>query len=300
MQRRPNGEFAPTQPEEEYQSRLLEQKRWRRLGPFVPNQVPVGQRFAYGVLTLTWGAWGVIGLLSGHMFLLISRTGPVHFEGFAALLFAGAVLASAVICALKVVDHFDRRDNEAIYQFAHRWLIRIAVALFLVSCVVGCIPAWAVPPATAESWGALSNTHLRSLFESHWLTARLRPLHPSMTLWLFGTFAWLVVWGLVLRLLGLGSGRQVKSPILGTVALYVVAAPALAAFTLNLVWSLVSGEMPTSGQVSEAQMRARFAWQASMLVACIGAWLSFVVITALLVIRLFGYGREDRAVSVEQ
>ena len=42
------------------------------------------------IAALTWGAWALIGLLSGHMYVLLSRRGSIHLSGTAAILFAAA------------------------------------------------------------------------------------------------------------------------------------------------------------------------------------------------------------------
>jgi len=88
---------------------------------------------------VTWGAWACIGFLSGHLFFLVSRGGPAHFSGLPALIFAGAVLACAVACMTMVVDHYDRRDNEAAYRRLKKQLWWGAGALFLVAILVAVV-----------------------------------------------------------------------------------------------------------------------------------------------------------------
>jgi hypothetical protein len=98
-------DFVNTQPLPEHQQRLDKQAWWRRQRRHQPNQVYIGARLFYGVLTLTWTAWAAIGVLSGHMYFLVSRGGPLHLFGLPALLFSGSVLAAAVACGSVIVDH---------------------------------------------------------------------------------------------------------------------------------------------------------------------------------------------------
>jgi hypothetical protein len=119
--------FAPTTPLPQHQVRLREQRRWSR-PPYVPNNVPRRLRILYGLISLTWVGWAVIGLLSGHMFWLVSRHGPVHFSGVPALLFCAAVMACAAAFAVSIVDHYDKRDNEDAYRRTRRWIWLAALA----------------------------------------------------------------------------------------------------------------------------------------------------------------------------
>jgi len=73
-----NERFAPTQPLPEHQDRLRSQRHSTRL-KYTPNHVPLIARTLYALVSLTWIGWAMIGLLSGHMFVLLSKRGPIQF-----------------------------------------------------------------------------------------------------------------------------------------------------------------------------------------------------------------------------
>ena len=125
-----NERFTPTQPLPECQDRLRKQRRWTRT-IYTPNDVPLSHRILYGLISLTWVGWAMIGLLSGHMFFLVSKRGAIHFSGVPAMLFSAAVVACAIACVVTIVDHYDRRDNEESYRRVRRRAWLTAMVFFL-------------------------------------------------------------------------------------------------------------------------------------------------------------------------
>ncbi len=134
----PIGSFEPTQPQEDHQQAARSEAA---LAPsYVPNAVPAVVRLFYALLALTWTGWAMIGLVSGHMFFMVSRGGPVHFEGLAAMLFCAAVLLAAFQCVLPIIDHHDQRDNEAAYKRVRKTMAWVAVMVLVAALTFGCIP----------------------------------------------------------------------------------------------------------------------------------------------------------------
>lgn len=289
MSRLSNKEaFAPTQPLPENQERLRKQRRWSSRPAHVPNHVPLAQRLFYSVVSVTWLGWAFVGLLSGHMFFLVSRQGPMHFTGIPALVFSGAVFASAAACAVAIVDHYDKRDNEDAYRRLRRWLWWSAAAFFLVACVIGCAERADVLPYTDGKVGLISATSLKSLLLSNWLAGKLGPHKSTLDTWALLSTIWCIFGLFVTSKLGLIKQGDPPRPgvIFVVIAFFVV--PALSTFTLSLIYALAAGDLPSRVPLPEEDLRSQLAWMQSMLVTCL-ATLSLCIV-ALVAIALRGLG----------
>lgn len=232
----------------------------------------------------------MIGLLSGHMFFLVSRRGPIHFTGVPALMFSGAVLASAAACAVAIVDHYDKRDNEEAYSRFRRWLWWSAVGLFLVACIVGFAERTDVLPYTDGRVGFLSTASLKSLLLSKWLANKLGPHKSTLDTWALLSGIWCFAGLFIMSKLGLI--KEGDSPRPGVVfvlfAFFVV--PALGTFTLYLIYALAAGDLPSRTPLSEEELRSQLAWMQSMLVAFLSA-LSFSLLAIVAIaLRAIGIG----------
>ena len=208
-------------------------------GPYVPNEVPLGTRLFHGVLVLTWAAWALVGLMSGHMYFVIGKGSALHFSGVAALVFCAAVLASAAACAIDILDHHDRRDNEAVYD---RWRGRLwwaAVGAFGLACAIGLARHFALLDAELTPGGLLPASLLQRLLVSQTVAAWLAPhagLLRQAALW--STLVCVASIGL-LKLSGRLKQDGQAHPVLGLALLLLLAAP-LGAFTLMLVGDLAA------------------------------------------------------------
>lgn len=297
MKRRwnPHEPFAPTQPLEEHQERLRMQQRKRRRGDFHPNRLSLAARLFYGVAAVTWLGWAAIGLVSGHMFILLSRRGPWHFSGLAAVLFCCAVLLSSALCALQVIDHYDRRDNEASYKAMRRRLLWGAFILFVLTLILSCSGSLGATRVPDGFIGWMDTTSLVHGIKSPRLVRYLSPMAASLNGWLLGTTIWLLVVGMVGKLLFKGT-LPVLPPFAALGVLYFVFAPLLAAFTLNLLWYVATGDV-AGRDLSEPSVRPRVALALSMLIACVGAWMTLALVTAMAIARTLRGGVSRKATS---
>ncbi len=271
--------FAPTQPLAEYRERLRVQRRWAR-PKYQPNQVTLSARFIYAWVSLTWIGWALIGLLSGHMFFLISKAGPIHFSGLPAIVFSLAVIASSAAVAITIVDHYDRRDNEEAYKRTRRRLWWAAACFFCVALVIGLAERIGLLPFTDGSLGMLSTRKLQSLLASTWLTNKLAPYREAISFWSMIVFVWCIGGLFALSQLGLLKKDETARPGVLLIVICVFIGPAVAAFALNLIDWLASGAIPTRHPRSEDYLRAQLAWVHSMLLAdiCLLVLLALVVI----------------------
>lgn len=278
----PDEPFALTQPLEEHQERLQTQRRKRR-GVFHPNRLSLAARLFYGAAAMTWFGWAVVGLVSGHMFLLLSRGGPLHFSGLAALLFCAAVLLCSAFCVLQVMDHYDRRDNEASYKTVRRWLLWGALILFVLTLLFSCNGSFgaAATPSPGKFGGWMSTASLIDGIKNPWLIKHLSPIAESLNRWLVATTIWFFVVGAVVKFL-FKETHPALPPRVALSLLYFVFAPLLAAFTLNWLWYVATGDV-AGRDLSASIIRPRIALALSMLIACAGAWMILLLITAMAV-----------------
>lgn len=287
MRQRMQDDFQDTQPIREHQERLHAQ--WRRPREhYVPNRVPRVTRALYAIISLIWLGWALIGMLSGHMYFLISRGGPIHFSGIPALLFSMAVLAGAAACSVAIVDHHDRRDNEESYRRARRVLWWSALAGLGLALLVAAAETFSLLPYTAGDMGMLSVSDLKALLQSDWLSRVLSPHREALSYWLFVTSFGALVGLTLLKKLGLLNEYQPRLvPVLMAALLLVT--PALL-LTLGLIQSLVSGSAAASA-ANDEDARAQLAWTQSMLLMCMGFTSLGLLAVVIVFLRLTGLMR---------
>ena len=96
--------------------------------PYVPNSVPLSVRLQLAVLAAGLLLYICAGLAVGHVYLPTKRGGVLlGGSGTLVIVLGVAVLLMAVL--LKIVDHYDRRPNEATYVALRAWLLKAAVVL---------------------------------------------------------------------------------------------------------------------------------------------------------------------------
>ncbi len=279
--------FAPTQPLAEHQLRLRAQRRWVRPA-YSPNHVPLGARLSYALLSLTWVGWSLIGLLSGHTFFLISRRGPIHFSGVPAMLFSAAVMASSAACAVAIVDHYDKRDNEEAYVRMRRRLWWTALAFLCLAAAVGLAEHLDTLPYSDGRLGLLPTGGLKSLLAWPWLDKLLAPRKDALERWAVILLFWCMAGLFALSKLGLMESGVPARPGVVFLLVFVVMGPALVTFTLALLATLTSGAFPSPHTLSDDAVRARVAWVQSMLLTCLSLSTFLVLLVCLLVLRAIG------------
>lgn len=259
--------------------------------PHVPNYVPFANRVLSAALALTWIGWAMIGLLSGHMFFLVSRAGPAHFSGVPALIFSAAVLASAVALASGIVDHYDRRNNEHVYWRVKKALWLLAGTLLLVCIAVAGLEHASLLPWTDGGLGLLSAPELQALLASDAVARVLGPHRESLFGWFGATFAWFIVGILVCKKAGWLTDDQAKiqrNPGRHFTLLLLLILPALISFTLALLAELSVVDTARARGLTDDRVRAQVAWMHSMFVASLGGLLFVLSIPLIAVLRMIG------------
>ena len=98
-----------------------------------PNQIPAGQRFWLTMFALGMIGYGAWGLWGDGIYIPGKRGDGMTFVGAPAWLLFAAMLVASASAAIYVLDHYDRRNNEALYQ---RWRLRTsftALGLFFIA-----------------------------------------------------------------------------------------------------------------------------------------------------------------------
>ncbi len=294
----PIGSFEPTQPQEDHQRRLQEQiPRW--YPPYVPNAVPAVVRMFYALLALTWTAWAMIGLLSGHMFFMVSRRGMIHFEGLAAMFFCAAVVLAVFLCVLPIIDHYDRRNNEVAYKRMRKAMAWAAVMVLATALTLGYMSS-----LNNQVWarGLLDGMSLADVGRIRWLAEHLGPLREQLRLWVVASLMWFMFCAVIGKGWLSGDGVETsaaKHPLLALVLIHVVVTPTLVAFGLNLLHDIATGELANSVKNPD-ELPKRLAWVYSMFVAVLGAGLLLAFVTLMALLRAAGLiaGPEEAASNV--
>jgi hypothetical protein len=90
--------------------------RRRRPWAYIPNEIPLKERFVNTFFSLGLITYGIIGLVIDDLYIPMRRRGGIHLHGgTAAVMFVAMALAACVLAAT-IVDHYDRRDNERHYK----------------------------------------------------------------------------------------------------------------------------------------------------------------------------------------
>lgn len=90
---------------------------------YTPNQVTLSSRLLRTAGAVVLIAHGVIGIVRDDVIVPTERS-ALHLHGIAGWVTAGAMFCAAMVLLAVVIDHFDRRDNEAAYKRFGRWMSR--------------------------------------------------------------------------------------------------------------------------------------------------------------------------------
>jgi hypothetical protein len=105
-----------------------------------PNSIPLQLRALSAVAVLGLLLYALAALLTGHAYVPGKR-GGLFLAGLPTLLLVFAALCASVAATLTLVDHYDRRPNEAAYRNARRNALRLALYAFLAAPFVQLLDA---------------------------------------------------------------------------------------------------------------------------------------------------------------
>lgn len=257
----------------------------------IPKVVPIGLRLFYLWLAGLWTAWCALGLLSGHMVAFVGV--PLHYEGRAAVLLAAGVTLWVAIAALKFIDHFDTRDNEAWYAAACRRLLRGSLFLVVLASGVGLYEAF-VPPSPAWDYRPLLNARqVLELLQSPWLAARLQPLELRLARWSLWGLAWIPCVMFLYKVSGASHQTFARRPLAGALWTAAAVMPLLTPFTLLSVYWVATGLLlDRNGPDGEAAYHAVFL--ATFVLFLVALWIALAGVTLLRIAQAAWAPRQGR------
>ena len=106
-------------------------------GTYVPNRVALKTRIVSCLLSLGIVAYGYWGIRRDDLIVPISKRTASHFHNVSAWIMYAAMLCASVHLAAVVIDHYDRRDNEHLYQRLGELSKKIGWGLFGIAFIVG-------------------------------------------------------------------------------------------------------------------------------------------------------------------
>ena len=106
-------------------------------GRYVPNRIALKKRVGHGLLSLGIVAYGYWGVQHDDLVVPLGKRMAPHFHQLSAWIMYAAMLCAAVHCASIVIDHYDRRHNEATYQRIGEYSKRLGWGLFGLAFLVG-------------------------------------------------------------------------------------------------------------------------------------------------------------------
>lgn len=105
-------------------------------GRYAPNIIPLSKRIWNILLSLLLLIYGAYGLWKGDLYIPGKRGNGMHLNGFAAWAMYGAFIGACLAMLSVVVDHFDKRDNEAKYKYFAGKCNAVGWSLFFLSIVI--------------------------------------------------------------------------------------------------------------------------------------------------------------------
>lgn len=214
-------------------------------------------------------AWALIGLFSGHMFLLISKKGPIQFSGIPAFIFCVAVLLSAVGMAVAIFDHYDKRNNEKTYAAVKRGFFWCAAIVFSVALGVGLMERMGRLPWTDGNLGLLSVQQLHNPPGIKAISKLLLPYKETFSKVGWTSFACLMLIGLVMKFLKVDEHNAQSDWGWLIMPILMLAAGSLVLYLLATHASWVENT-PPGLKMSAPTARHKLAWIYSMLISSLG------------------------------
>lgn len=277
--------FEPTQALPEHQERLRRQ-RPRRRHRHVPNHVPLGTRVLATWLAVGWGAWALVGFVTGHFLIFIGgkrNAVVIDFDGWASGLASLALLCVIAISLSWIVDHHDRRDNEAAYQRFRRSMKWGAGTLLVCAVLVDCSGEIGMSPVLTYPLSAPTDA-LRPLVKPTAIGQWLRSVDLPLVVWIALCGIPLAVSYALVKIM-----RPPEHSLLGAVIALVGFLPSIVFFSLVVLGAVLGGAFDTSTNPAmqtwaEKDWRkvVAFAWSATVMVAMIWSLLALVLVLVTL------------------
>ncbi|KQW01514.1 hypothetical protein [Rhizobacter sp. Root1221] len=223
-------------------------------------------------------AWAVVGIATGHLYLVPGR-GMVHFGGMSALLASLGILVAGLALSLTLFP-LSLRSSSIV-----RHLPMVALVLLILAVVA---------KATAPSFALLQNggtsvseASLQRVLAKPRLAAWANSLHPNISSWLLASCLALLPVAALLRMMGATKESAANHPRLAALFLLVFGSPFLAWFSAELL-AYVFSELPADLLGTKHEFSAQASLSLSMLIVVSAMWGIAVLTAVVLLFRALG------------
>ncbi|HHI5411747.1 TPA: hypothetical protein ACPXMY_003217 [Vibrio metoecus] len=103
--------------------------------PYKPNVIPQNIRILFLSIAAGLVLYGLFGINHGEIYLPSKRGHGVTFIGDSIFVLFGSFVVLAICCIIIVVDHYDKRNNEHLYDLALKGLGYVSLAFFIAACI---------------------------------------------------------------------------------------------------------------------------------------------------------------------
>ncbi|HHQ4927040.1 hypothetical protein GL264_07965 [Aeromonas jandaei] len=97
---------------------------------YKPNHIPLGVRIICAFLIVFFVIYGVAELANGYTYVPAKR-GGFFISGIPTLIIAISSFLFSIVAALKIIDHYDKRDNEKVYLKVQSIIFKVALYMLL-------------------------------------------------------------------------------------------------------------------------------------------------------------------------
>lgn len=102
--------------------------------PYNPNVISTNIRLLFLSIAAGLVLYGLFGLYHGEIYLP-SKRGSVIFIGDSIYALFGSFLVLAIACIIIVADHYDKRNNEHLYDLALKGLGYVSLVFFIAGWI---------------------------------------------------------------------------------------------------------------------------------------------------------------------
>ncbi|WP_248440956.1 hypothetical protein [Vibrio cholerae] len=103
--------------------------------PYKPNVIPKNIRILFLSIAAGLVLYGLFGINHGEIYLPSKRGHGVTFIGDSIFVLFGSFVVLAICCIIIVMDHYDKRNNEHLYDLALKGLGYVSLAFFIAACI---------------------------------------------------------------------------------------------------------------------------------------------------------------------
>ncbi|EGU29584.1 hypothetical protein VII00023_09239 [Vibrio ichthyoenteri ATCC 700023] len=107
----------------------------KKVPVYVANEIPRQMRNLWAGMATLLITYASYGLINGEIYIPGKRTEGITFAGEPVLAVFAACFCLALALLVTVVDHYDKRDNEYLYDIAEKVLWALSCLFFTWACL---------------------------------------------------------------------------------------------------------------------------------------------------------------------